>query len=73
MAAENVAERYNYEHFHPGLMVERFEGGPKPGEMAWDTIMGSGDNLVFKKPRYRQLSPSGCAWPEFCGFNFRDT
>lgn len=27
---------YNYPRFHPGLMVERFAGGPKPGEMAPD-------------------------------------
>lgn len=35
MAEKNVAE-YNYSRFHAGLMVERFEGGPKPGEMAPD-------------------------------------
>jgi hypothetical protein len=28
--------KYNYSHFSPDLMVERFEGGPKPGEMAPD-------------------------------------
>ncbi|MFQ5656856.1 MAG: hypothetical protein ACE5G5_04895 [Candidatus Methylomirabilales bacterium] len=27
---------YNYPRFHQGLMVEKFEGGPKPGEMAPD-------------------------------------
>jgi hypothetical protein len=35
MVTNNAAE-YNYPRFHPGLMVERFEGGPKPGEMAPD-------------------------------------
>jgi peroxiredoxin len=28
--------QYNYPHFHRGLMIEQFEGGPKPGEMAPD-------------------------------------
>ena len=27
---------YNYSHFSPDLMTERFEGGPKPGDMAPD-------------------------------------
>jgi peroxiredoxin len=28
--------QYNYPHFRPDLMVERFEGGPNPGETAPD-------------------------------------
>lgn len=48
MATEDVTEGYNYRRFHAGLLVERFEGGPRPGVMAWDTTMGSSDNLVFK-------------------------
>ena len=27
---------YNYSRFRPDLMVERFEGGPQPGEVAPD-------------------------------------
>jgi peroxiredoxin len=28
--------QYNYSRFRPDLMVERFEGGPKPSDMAPD-------------------------------------
>jgi hypothetical protein len=33
---QSQASEYNYSHFTPDLMTERFEGGPKPGEMAPD-------------------------------------
>jgi hypothetical protein len=33
---QSHASEYNYSHFTPDLMTERFEGGPKPGEVASD-------------------------------------
>lgn len=36
MNRESQPSEYNYSHFTPELMTERFDGGPRPGEMAPD-------------------------------------
>jgi hypothetical protein len=34
MSKEEINKsQYNYPHFRPEFMVERFEGGPKPSEL----------------------------------------
>ncbi len=33
---QDQQSEYNYSHFSAELMTERFEGGPKPGDMAPD-------------------------------------
>ncbi len=52
-AITNTKGEYNYSRFALELMVERFEGGPKPGEMAPDFSAPTLDGREVKLRDFR--------------------
>jgi peroxiredoxin len=54
---QDQQSQYNYSHFSPDLMVERFEGGPKPGDMAPDftALTLDGDKVQLSDFRGERL------------------